>query len=570
MTRAVRLDAAEALGVERLVNSYLRETGRHDPPTTRGPATVVVPLPATGRCLTGRLSHRSLTGHHRYGCVWWLVGDGGRRPVTDAGQAASAILTELGTGRRTACPIRALVGRVRDSTRRIRRFLEAHPEAPGGLLDDPDPMMAGEQAVLTGHVFHPTPKVAEGFHDRDTDAFAPELGGRFALDWVALPTDLVDEHRGPGGAGASADLDRPVAASGPAGWTCLPVHPWQARTLRRRRDVAELVAAGKLVDLGPHGPPVVATASVRTVLVPWAPLFVKLPLAVRVTNFRRTNPVEQLRRSLDADAALACLGVGEDPARPVVLREPVGRWPRLALGLAEHLAVLARRAPRHGSTEPVVLAALLEEGAGHTPPAVVEAIARAANRPVPAVEAAHVDGWFDRYVEVVVRPLARLLLEAGVSLEAHVQNSLVTLEGGWPRRLVVRDLEGTSLDPTHPRLRELVDDVLPADSPALYPADGCWQRFAYYVLVNHLSHLTAVLARHLPADPRRLWTQVRAGLQAEERRAARHADARRLHRLVTAATLPAKANLLSCLLGRSERPLYVPVPNPMAVVKARP
>ena len=58
--------------------------------------------------------------------------------------------------------------------------------------------------------------------------------------------------------------------------------------------------------------------------------------------------------------------------------------------------------------------------------------------------------WLERYLEVSLRPLTRLLVRHGIGLEAHTQNSLVALDDGWPARFVVRDLEGVSLNRDHP------------------------------------------------------------------------------------------------------------------------
>ena len=134
------------------------------------------------------------------------------------------------------------------------------------------------------------------------------------------------------------------------------------------------MAAGRLVALGPLGPDVYPTASVRTVWDPASGRQLKLPLSVRITNFVRENSAEQLRRSLDASRAIAGLGdlaVAVDWPGGSVRRPPraglpppggAGGLPEAeAAALAAATGVLYREGPPlAGSASPMVVAALLE------------------------------------------------------------------------------------------------------------------------------------------------------------------------------------------------------------------
>lgn len=84
-----------------------------------------------------------------------------------------------------------------------------------------------------------------------------------------------------------------------------------------------------------------------------------------------------------------------------------------------------------------------------------------------------------------------------------------------------------------------------------------------------LLHWIAVVLGHFgPADETMLWRRVRSVL-AQARLDLGEAARAYLDDLLGAATLPAKANLLSCFRRRGERPLYVDIPNPLAK-KVRP
>jgi siderophore synthetase component len=335
--------------------------------------------------------------------------------------------------------------------------------------------------------------------------------------------------------------------------------------------MAALMAAGRLVPLGPLGADVHPTASVRTVWDPASGRQLKLPLSVRITNFVRDNTAEHLRRSLDASQLLADLGdlaaaTGSPAGTFGVLLElgfrrlvpPAGFPTGEVAAFVAATGVLYREGPPlAGSSSPMVVAGLLDPDPVDGVPPLVRAVQQATG--------GKGDGrrWFESYVEVSLRPLVRLLVRHGIALEAHTQNSLVVLDDGWPARFVVRDLEGVSVNGDHPRGGERATGLVAAGSPVLYPEAEVWRRFSYYGLVNHLGHVVATLAEHLGPAEGELWSVVGAVVADEAVRHGSDPAAAPLRHLLDGAELPAKANLRSVLGGHSEHPTWVGVPNPL-------
>jgi siderophore synthetase component len=572
---------------ERLVNCLLRESAVD--PVLVG-STITIPFARTGRAVVGSLAYHSATGHHRFRPGITLRTGEAVGPADLARLVAAELdLDDAPSDDPGAGPHGAFCALVEDSARKTRLFLERLPVT--GTVDPwhaPNPFLAAEQAVRFGHPFHPAAKASGGFSARDLECYAPELGASFALHWMAADPALVDEERlatvrslDPppalcdaaaamlGAAAAKLDAAGGQLGGARATWPLLPCHPWQARHLEGLPAVAELVAAGRLVALGPLGLDVHPTASVRTVWDPASGRQLKLPLAVRITNFVRQNSAEQLRRSMDGSRVLAALGdlsaAVEVPEGDFgVLLELGSRrlvlpGDRPATGmLSAATGVLYREAPpMAGSASPMVVAALLEPDPVDGVPPVVRAVQQSGR--------GDGDGraWLERYLHLSLRPLTRLLVRHGVGLEAHTQNSLVALDDGWPTRFVVRDLEGVSLNHDHPRAADRFGGVIAADSPATYPETVVWQRFAYYGLVNHVGQLIATLAEHLGPSEAELW-RVAGGLLADE--AVRHgADpaAAPLRHLLDGPALPAKANLTSVVGAHSEDPTWVDIPNPL-------
>ncbi|MEB3368626.1 IucA/IucC family protein [Saccharopolyspora mangrovi] len=521
---------ARAAARQRLLNSLVREVGGEV-----GADSVRIPLRSvaagTARHLSVEVRHRSEIGHHAYGAEVFRGGT-----ALEHEEFVALVAEEL-AARCTAVPAGAVERfrrQVANSVARSARYLDRTP--PGDPVAPEEITRRAEQSLLLGHPFHPTPKSAEGISDDDLERFAPELGASFRLHhWAVAPELLVEDRVGDG---PWLPDEHP---------SVLPVHPWQDRYLREHSRVQELVAAGLLTPLGPVGAEVYATSSVRTVCDPGFSTAWKLPLHVRITNFVRNNPFEHLRRAADAGRLVAAVEEGWKHEGFEVLPETGYRAldPSAMGELTADFAVLFRRNPFAGTgIAPRVLAALLEDRVDGRPE-LIGLVEQAG-----PLTAEHACEWLDRYLRISLGPLLAVFTDDGVGFEAHVQNSLLHIEGGWPSRFYVRDMEGTSAD------RERVPEgVLPPGSPVLYDDSEAWQRLQYHLVTNHLGHVVAVLGRFTPAGERLLWSVVREFL--------RELPGRYAAELRGAATLPAKANLLSRFAERGETPLYVDIPNPI-------
>jgi len=568
---------AERAARQRLLNCFLRETGTL-PREAAVPAAEVplrVPLPESGAILLGSLRYWSVLGHHAYGDEFWVQPDGSD-VVTPVGHRdlVTLLLTELETlatraaddpsdGRQGRRRQAELAAQIDNSVARTSHYLE-RGRPPRPEASDPRALTRrAEQSLLFGHPFHPTPKSAEGFSAQDLAAYAPELGVSFALHYFAVAPELLVEDRVSSAPWVPREVQQQaqrLLGAEQAGHALLPVHPWQAGYLLQQDAVGALVADGALVPLGPLGNEVYPTSSVRTVCDPGFATSWKLPLHVRITNFVRNNPLEHARRAADAGRLIEALRPAWQHDGFEVLLE-TGYRTVADTALAADLAVLYRENPFATRGEaPQVVAGLLEENADGAEPEVLRYVRQATGRAEGRLPGDHVAVWLRRYLEISLLPLLAVFSVHGVSLEAHVQNSLLHLEGGWPARFSVRDMEGTSV--SRQRWAEAGGrGVLPADSPVLYDDAEAWLRLKYYVVTNHLGHLVHVLGRHAEVDESRLWRVVRELVQ--EAASDRYGAGRYAADLLSSPVLPAKANLIGRFTGRGERPLYVDVPNPM-------
>ncbi|MFF9205578.1 IucA/IucC family protein [Streptomyces sp. NPDC014986] len=615
---------AQTAATENLLRCWVRETGLPAPDGD----VLRVPLPSSGTALLVPVRYWSPTGWHRFGPPC-LAGAPAAAPPVDAVLLA-ALLSREGAGipqpalpgarsGRTPGPPHTtdpsppaptagdgtdLVPRVADSVRRVVSFVTERRARPA---DHPDLFLAAEQALVLGHPLHPDPKSREGLSDTEAQRYSPELRGSFPLHWMAVDPSLLATDS------AWTERGRPVTASRltarlagtglplPDGCAALPVHPWQLRRVRHRPEIAALLDAGLLRDLGSHGASWHPTSSVRTVHRTGAPAMLKLSLGLRITNSRRENLRKELHRGVEVHRLLRTgLSQRWRAAHPGfdIVRDPA--WLAVdgpAGDPVPGLDLVIRHNPFRPHDDVACLAGLVSPrphprtatggdapGSGavagfapdRTPsqgPAMgsrlavlVTRLAARTGRSAAAVAAE----WFLRYLEHVVRPVLWLDGEAGIALEAHQQNTLLVLDAdGWPVGGRYRDNQGYYFRESR---RAELDARLPGiggHSDTFVPDGVADERFAYYLGINNVFGLVGAFGSQRLADERLLLAAFRRFLSEVSRGPARTRSTLP-SRLLDSPVLRCKANLLTRLHGLDElvgpvdtQSVYVSLTNPL-------
>ncbi|MFB9279333.1 IucA/IucC family protein [Cohnella cellulosilytica] len=558
-----------------LLNCYFREKGIADPRTEKregmGPSepgeTFAISWDSGGGItVEGTLAYSSRIGQHDYGPAFEEIGpDGTRRPLSS--ERLIALLLEdasrSGPPDSRAANLIAVGERVENSLRNMGRYIDQAWRRESGE-DAPLDFIRSEQSLLCGHPFHPYPKSSEGFAEDELGRYSPELGASFRLCYIAVHRRYVSEEWAgeemqipPSDAAA---LARERLGGRAEEYALLPMHPWQMAFLLRQPGLQELIGRSEIVDLGPAGPVVYPTSSVRTVWDPDTGDGYKLPLHVRITNLVRDNTPEQARRTLDAARIVRRLGDEPGGEGFVILAETgcsqVSFETEAAAEWSAGFTVIHR--PLHFPKETTfVLASLLEPTPGQKEPKLANAVRHGSGGTLPDWSE-----WLERYLELSLLPLLRLAAERGVGFEAHLQNSLLTLKQGWPDRFYVRDLEGVSVDRRKAAEAGWTGSLVDENSPVLYEAAEVWHRTKYYFVVNHLGSLIHAIAAYAGEDERVYWAVVSRLLRRERQRSSGRLG-ELIDDLLGGDTLPAKANLMSCMAGRGETPLFVPIPNPI-------
>ncbi|HEV7626339.1 MAG TPA: IucA/IucC family protein, partial [Streptomyces sp.] len=575
--------AADSSAVQNLLRCWVRENNIPRPEQD----ILRLNLHAIGIVLRVQVLHWSATGRHRFAMPLPESASPDTGPL-DAVTLAALIAREAAhrgrdieatsvratgvDGRARLAESTGLVARVADSVQRTAEFLagrSAAPETPPGT----GPFLDAEQSLVLGHPLHPAPKSRQGLSEDEGFAYAPELRAAFPLHWMAvdrsvLACDSAWTERGRTVTGEQLAMrlaGDALSVQLPPGTVPLPLHPWQARQLQHRPQLARMLDEGLLHDLGQAGDVWHATSSVRTVAQPGGPAMLKLSLSLPITNSRRENLRKELLRGLEVHRLLraglgaqwraahpgfdivrdpAWLGVDGPDGQPVQGMDTVIRHnPFGPTDDAVCLAGLTSPRPWPGMRRGVLRSRLTD---------IVERLAARTNRPAAAVAAE----WFLRYLDAVVRPVLWLDAHAGIALEAHQQNTLVLLDpAGWPTGGRYRDNQGYYFRTSR---REELAARLPAarlgvDSDSFVPDAVTDERFAYYLGINNIFGLIGAFGEEQLADERLLLAGLRRFLQAQSTRDAQGAPVSPLPALLLESpTLRCKANLLTRLHGMDE------------------
>ncbi len=583
--------AAVGAAIETLLNCYLREGGAwqlvaaEDAPELAHPGDTHVAVLSIGDAtLLAGVRYRSATHRHRFRTPVLLAEDGGERVEVAFEALAELLAGALGGDGPEA---RAALDRIRASAALVTGFLEARADAIDDLWSAAPLRFAdAEQALLLGHMVHPTPKSRSEMSAAAVAAYSPELAARFQLHWLAVDASAV-EHDSATGTPAprlaerllrddpavdGAALDRALAPLGER--VLVPAHPWELAHLRASDPaVRALLDDGTLVDLGPLGAAVAPTTSLRTVCHEGWPWQLKFSLHVRVTNSMRVTLPKELRRAVEAArlletevgaraAALApAFTMLQDPAYLAVCHD--GR-------LIDGLSVLLRehRWPAASSADVSAVTTLCQDhphGGRSRLGQIVEAIAEREGREEDRVARA----WFGRYCDVVIVPIVRLFGDLGLCMEPHQQNVLLELEEGWPAHGVYRDSQGYfHREAAHDDIGAIVPGIGEA-SESIFPETLADERLVYYPFLNNALGVINALGVAGCIDETVLLRDLRALLERERARGARY-PATLLDRLLDDERWPCKANLrtrigdLDELAGDfAEQSVYVTIPNPL-------
>lgn len=590
----------EDVAATAFLNALLREWAgwRHVPDAGQdgavedghGDGMIVLPLDRARQSVLVPLRHFSISGRHSFRFPLLVRDDAWARPKPIAfAELVRLVLTEPSiAGETSPADSRCFRDRVATSTANIVRAIEVREGRDEGSAtpDGETDFIRAEQALL-GHPVHPAPRSCDEFSDADMRLYAPEYDAAFSLHWFAVHRDAVLSAT----VGSTADaITRHLAGDDPrlgAGFPdrvlpspdfmLMPMHPWQASTLADGPVMAGLRDSGAVIDLGPGGSEYRPTSSTRTVWAGHARHMIKFSLSVRVTNSERVlQPVDADRGKFVArflasapGQALAAecpsLRIMAEPAH-LMLKDGSGApfWPS---------AMIFRDNPFRGAAggRAFAMGTLCQEGYDGCDSLIARLIRGiAGRRTLDEGQAALL--WFDRFLDIAVKPCLIAQANYGLLFSAHQQNTVMEVDDdGLPRIFHFRDCQGTAFSETAAvPMEDLVrGEVTP---PLVMPDDLTHRLFAYYFIVNNVFNVISAIGIAGLADERALHGRLRRFLTDVRRSTLK--DSGFADYLLASPTLACKGNFHTFLGGIDETAAagsilaaYVDIDNPIAHIK---
>ena len=462
------------------------------------PDELIIPLDEQ-KSLHFRVAYFSPTQHHRFAFPARLVTASGSYPV-DFTTLSRLIIDKLRHQLFLPVPLcETFHQRVLESHAHTQQAIDARHDW-AALREKALNFGEAEQALLTGHAFHPAPKSHEPFNRREAERYLPDMAPHFPLRWFSVDKTQI--------AGESLHLNlqqrltRFAAENAPQllnelsdnQWL-FPLHPWQGEYLLQQGWCQALVAKGLIKDLGEAGTSWLPTTSSRSLYCATSRDMIKFSLSVRLTNSIRTLSVKEVKRGM----RLARLAQ-TDGWQMLQVRFPTFRvmqedgWAGLLdlngnimqeslFALRENLLVDQPKSQTN------VLVSLTQAAPDGGDSLLVSAVKRLSDRlGITVQQAAH--AWVDAYCQQVLKPLFTAEADYGLVLLAHQQNILVQMLGDLPVGFIYRDCQGSAF---MPHATDWLDSIGEAQAENIFTREQLLRYFPYYLLVNSTFAVTAAL-----------------------------------------------------------------------------
>ncbi|EEW8596041.1 IucA/IucC family siderophore biosynthesis protein [Escherichia coli] len=498
------------------LNALIRETTDWKL-TEYPPDELLIPLDEQ-KSLHFRVAYFSPTQHHRFAFPARLVTASGSYPV-DFTTLSRLIIDKLRHQLFLPVPLcETFHQRVLESHVHTQQAIDARHDW-AALREKALNFGEAEQALLTGHAFHPAPKSHEPFNRREAERYLPDMAPHFPLRWFSVDKTQI--------AGESLHLNlqqrltRFAAENAPQllnelsdnQWL-FPLHPWQGEYLLQQGWCQALVAKGLIKDLGEAGTSWLPTTSSRSLYCATSRDMIKFSLSVRLTNSIRTLSVKEVKRGM----RLARLAQ-TDGWQMLQVRFPTFRvmqedgWAGLLdlngnimqeslFALRENLLVDQPKSQTN------VLVSLTQAAPDGGDSLLVSAVKRLSDRlGITVQQAAH--AWVDAYCQQVLKPLFTAEADYGLVLLAHQQNILVQMLGDLPVGFIYRDCQGSAF---MPHATDWLDSIGEAQAENIFTHEQLLRYFPYYLLVNSTFAVTAALGAAGLDSESNLMVRVRASL----------------------------------------------------------
>ncbi|MBY6037756.1 IucA/IucC family siderophore biosynthesis protein [Fictibacillus nanhaiensis] len=578
---------AEQASMQSFLNCYLRETQdfieiENEEIEWSGETPqkwIKLSLTSQGGAIYAAVKHHSLTGRHLFHFpIFYKTSQ--HQISLDYVTLISLLSKELLLEQNREDAEDELMLRTILSCQNIKRYLEERESDEDKLNNSEFTFIEAEQSLLFGHLLHPTPKSKQGMTNEQESLYSPEMKGEFQLHFFKADRSIVDQDSADSLTAEEISLHllqmdkiflQTIKQDDSSVY--IPVHPLQVPVLLEDEYVKKLIKKEKLSYIGSYGEPFMATSSMRSVYSKDFKYMFKFSVPVKITNSLRVNLEKELHRGVEVSRLMQSQ-IGQElneffPSFQVI-KDPA------FLNIATDketsgFEVVIRENPFYQNDKNASLVAGLCQDHGYGGRSrISELIHEIAEKESRSTEAVSKD-WFGEYLSIALDPMVWLYETYGIALEAHQQNSIVQLKGGYPSTFFYRDNQGYYYSESKADLlvKQLSD--LNRKSVTICSDAVAIERFRYYFFMNHLFGLINGFGAAGLIEEAELMKMLRNRLVHHDSLTGGKSGL--LRSLLDSTELPCKANLLTRfhdmdeLVGSLEtQSVYRNIPNPLQKV----
>jgi siderophore synthetase component len=406
------------------------------------------------------------------------------------------------------------------------------------------PLAFYEQWVVKGHPLHPGAKTKFGLNVEEVIHYSPEWGATPQVAFAAVAKDycqtssidvgtmttwLYQEYEG-----LQVTVEKILQSKGlnPDQFELIPVHPWQLDHMLEQLYKYE-IEGNKVILISEYRIPTKALVSFRSL----APIqergqnkhHIKTAVNVQTTSAVRTVSPNSVVNGPTLSIILSSIQEKENHFNGsfIVLKEQAGtffhpknedlleeeQW-KLQANLASILRENPEKYLKNEEEIPMVAAALLEDSPISGKPIVIELIEELARKETLSSLNKAASLFIQKYAQTSLPGFLTLMVRYGISLEGHMQNSVVVFCQGELVRILVRDFGGIRVLPSRLEKEGFHAEFYPRSAIVTDDVDQLRNIITYSVLQNHFAELITCIVRALGIEEKELWKQVSAISQA--------------------------------------------------------
>lgn len=512
----------------------------------------------------------SLLGRHQYEGSYFTKNSDGSEIAIDFKTLVQKISEELGNDSKD------FVERVLNSSRNIELSLNKRAEDINHLYETETSFQTAEQALLVGHTFHPAPKSKSEFSDDDYEAYSPEMGSHFKLQWLFVAPEVFFQKTSERFADPHWLKKLFIKEFGTKrlnrDFIPFPIHPWQKQFIYQHPDVIQYLSEGKILEVEPSETEWFPTSSLRTVYTRHSDYQLKFSMNLKLTNSVRHLLEKELDRGLQLhDVLTTDLGqkfVNENPVFEVI-HEPVYAALRDKSGNPIQITLMMGRENIFKiDSESIVVATLTQEHP-YFEKSMVENSINALINDLKTESKSAAMLWFETFLQVGLKPLLNAQKDYGILLGSHQQNMILEIHENLPFKSYFRDCNGTGYSKLGHTLFAHQVPSLVKENGNILEGDEANYLLGYYVIINTTFNLISSIAQTAYVSEEELIKALRTFLL--DLRQENPKDPSFLDYLLSEETLKHKGNFFCSLNKINENTesnplsIYTEIPNPLYV-----